>query len=208
VNEAESSFWQKVGNVTYLPFAVRQELLNYDRTSQQYAKSIVFFGKMDYQPNIDAVQWFIKKVHPLMNPSIRFIVLGAKPTGEILQLAEKYENIVVTGHMEDPFEVLHSCLLTVAPMQTGAGLQTKVLEAMALGKIVLATSLAANSIKEANNFEHLLLADTAEEMAQIINEIYMNGEKYQEIGNNAKQLVQKYYTLGRYEDAILSILRS
>lgn len=206
VNESESEYWAKEGNVKYLPFSIDDNLFDYKGYDPQYADAVTFFGKMDYQPNIDAVMWFVKNVLSLLDPGITFIVVGARPTNEILNLPLTYANVKVTGFIEDPYLVISSGFLSVAPMQTGAGLQNKILEVMALGKVILSNALAAGPIKQVENNKHILLAETASEMAAIINDVYRNRSGYEQIGRNAKELMSQFYTRQRYEDALLGIL--
>ncbi|MBU2709911.1 TIGR03087 family PEP-CTERM/XrtA system glycosyltransferase [Zooshikella harenae] len=109
---------------------------------------IAFTGAMDYWANVDAVRWFSDEVFPhcrAAQPDVQFYIVGGNPTQEVQELA-KQEGITVTGRVEDirPY-ILHANVI-VAPLRIARGIQNKVLEAMALGKWVIATEQAMEGI--------------------------------------------------------------
>ncbi|MBP1650322.1 MAG: glycosyl transferase group 1 [Bacteroidetes bacterium] len=208
VNESEYDYWKDKGNVHYVPFGVDDKLFSYNQYDMRYSNAITFFGKMDYQPNVDTVVWFAKNVLEKLDPGIKFIIVGARPSNEVLNLSLNYKNLEVTGFVEDPYLIIASSFLSVAPMQTGAGLQNKVLEAMALGQVVLTNQLAAKPIMHAEDNKHLLLAETPDEIADRINEIFRDRNKYAHIGQNARELMSRYYTLQCYEQKVMNVLNT
>ncbi len=166
----------------------------------------VSFGKMNYQPNIDAVMWFVENVLPLINKNLKFCIIGAYPTKEIKGLEKKYKKIVVTGFLDDPYEILKSSLCVVAPMQTGGGIQNKILECMALGTINIVSSLAAKPIGGIHG-EHFLVIDRPEEIAQTINDIYANPHKYEHIKINSREFIKNNFTWTIYENKLMKIIQ-
>jgi glycosyltransferase involved in cell wall biosynthesis len=198
-NKFEYDYWNVYGKVYLLPHGVKNELLFYNKTSTQYSGSVAFIGKMDYQPNIDAVCWYIKNVHSRIGNKVPFIIVGAYPVKEIMSLSKNNANITVTGYMEDPYVILNSCLAVIAPMQTGAGIQNKVLEAMALGTINVVTSLAAKPIIGAAHGEHFLIADTADAFCNTILDVFKSPEKYVLIKKSARNFISSHYTWRSYE---------
>lgn len=124
---------------------------------------LVFTGAMDYWPNIDAVNWFVAQVLPKIrqqHPSLQFYIAGARPADAVLALANQ-PGVVVTGGVPDIRPYIRHATLAVAPLRIARGVQNKVLEAMALGKQVIASSQAAEGI-EAEPGQHFLIADDAE----------------------------------------------
>jgi len=108
---------------------------------------IVFTGAMDYWANVDAVKWFAEDVFPHIiknNPAVKFYIVGSKPTKEVEVLANNA--VVVTGAVDDVRPYLAHAKLAVAPLRIARGIQNKVLEAMAMGKYVVATSAAMEGI--------------------------------------------------------------
>jgi len=206
VNKFETEYWSQFGNTTWIPNGVDEKLLNYSKKNDKYKNSITFFGKMDYQPNIDAVLWFVHNVLIHINKDIRFTIVGTKPTNKLLELTQLHENIKVTGFIDDPYEILNSSLLVVAPMQTGGGIQNKILESMALGTINIVSSLGAKPIVGAKNGEHLFVSDTPEEIINLINEIHINPDAYSFMKEKSKNLIKEYYTWNNYETKLQEMI--
>ena len=204
-NEEEKDFFKMPQKTFWIPHGVNEELLQYEKKNSIYSNCVVFFGKMDYQPNVDAVLWFAENVLPLINKNIRFCVVGAYPTSTVKELEKKHNNVVVTGYVEDPYEILKSSLCVVAPMQTGAGIQNKVLESMALGTINIVSSKTAKPIK-AKDKEHFLIIDDPQEIARTINDIYNNPEKYEYLKINSREFIKRNFTWGIYEKKLLEVI--
>ncbi len=113
-----------------------------------YGQVLVFTGAMDYWANVDAVVWFAQQVLPQLLqqlPQAKFYIVGGKPSKEVLKLAEN-PSIIVTGSVPDVRPYLAYARLAVAPLRIARGIQNKVLEAMAMGKHVVATSAAMEGI--------------------------------------------------------------
>ena len=127
-------------------------------------QALVFTGAMDYWPNIDAVQWFVRHVWPALRrqfPQLQFYIVGSAPVHAVTALA-KVAGVVVTGKVPDIRPYLAGAALAVAPLRIARGVQNKVLEAMAMGKIVLATPQALEGISAQPGLELLLARDDAE----------------------------------------------
>lgn len=205
-NKDECDYWNVYGNTLLMPHGVDNALFDYNKTEVKYASFVSFIGKMNYQPNVDAVLWYINNVHSRIGDKIPFIIVGAYPAKRILAAAESKKNITVTGYLDDPYMVINSSAVVVAPMQTGAGIQNKVLESMALGKINIITSLAAKPITGAVNGIHFLVADTDEEYCNKITDVLMYPEKYESIGKSARGFIKANYTWDEYESKFIFAL--
>lgn len=110
---------------------------------------IVFTGAMDYWPNIDGAVWFAHEVMPKVRegrPDARFYVVGMRPTAAVNRLAED-AGAVVTGKVDDVRPYLQHAAVVVAPLRVARGIQSKVLEAMAMARPVVTTSTAGRSIR-------------------------------------------------------------
>ncbi len=127
---------------------------------------IVFSGNLDYFPNAHALTWFASEVFPILKrhrPDLRFLAAGKVKSAEIQALAESH-GVEFTGFVPDLNAVLADADLAVAPMQSGAGIQNKVLEAMAVGTPVVATRLGNAGIQAAHGRE-ILIASSPERFA-------------------------------------------
>jgi len=204
-NKDEMNYFNTLEKCEWIPHGVNELLLSYDKINHYYRNNICFFGKMNYQPNIDAVIWFTENVLPLINKNLKFCIVGAYPTKEIKSLMKKYENVIVTDFLLDPYEILKSSLCIVAPMQSGGGIQNKILECMALGTINIVTSIAARPIGGVNG-EHFLVIDKPEEMAKTINDIYINPQKYEYLKVKSREFIKNNFTWTIYESKIMEII--
>ncbi len=196
VNKSESDYWSKFGMTFHIPNGVNESLLAYPNSED--SNTIVFFGKMNYQPNIDAVLWFVENVLDLLNKNINLAILGAHPSDIIKKLANR-KNISVVGYTENPYLIMSNALALISPMQTGAGIQNKVLEGMALGKLNILSSLAAKPIIGGENGTHFIVEDDPIKLAKRINDIYEDSTSYRLIGINARELIKSNYTWNNYK---------
>lgn len=109
----------------------------------------VFVGALDYQANIDGLQWFCQEVWPLVRqqrPDAQFIVVGSNPTGAVFRLAEQTAGIQLVGPVPDVRPYLSEAEIVVVPLRVARGIQNKVLEALAMGKPVVASPQALEGL--------------------------------------------------------------
>jgi glycosyltransferase involved in cell wall biosynthesis len=121
----------------------------------------IFVGQMDYWPNVDAVTWFADEVWRAVRsacPEARFTILGRRPTEQVRRLADR-PGIEVIADVPDVRSYVARSAVAIAPLRIARGIQNKVLEAMAMGKAVVASPQALEGIA-ATPGEHLLLANT------------------------------------------------
>jgi glycosyltransferase involved in cell wall biosynthesis len=206
-NKEERDYFNLPEKTIWIPHGVNEYLLLYEKRYPKYKDYVAFFGKMDYQPNIDAVLWFVENVLKHLNRDLKFIVVGAYPKKIIQDLPKKFKNVEVTGYVEDPYLILKSCLCVVAPMQTGGGIQNKILECMALGTINIVSSLAAKPIG-AEHGKHFLVCDDPKEMANVINNIYENPKNFETLKKNAREFIMNNFTWNIYEKKLMEIIEN
>jgi glycosyltransferase involved in cell wall biosynthesis len=191
--------------IHWFPHGTNQSLLEYQKTATEYSNFVSFFGKMNYQPNIDAVVWFAKNILPELPSEINFQIIGANPTKEIIELQKENPRIFIRGYIDDPYLLLKSSLCVVAPMQTGGGIQNKILETMALGTIVITTPYSAYPIATSQD-EVLLIADKPTEWINIITDIYKNPTKYEAYKTRSREYIRNKFTWDIYEQKYISLI--
>ena len=131
---------------------------------------LVFTGQMDYRPNIEAVDSFARQTLPAIRtvrPDARFAIVGRNPTKAVEALAA-LPGVIVTGGVPDVRGWLAAADVVVAPLRIARGIQNKVLEAMAMGRPVVASPQAAEGIDAQNEAHLLVAANPAEEAAKIL----------------------------------------
>ena len=135
-------------------------------------EDIVFVGGYQHTPNVDAVQYFVAEVMPLLRqrlPGVRFYVVGSQPPPAILALAA--DDIVIKGFVDDLAPLLDTMRVSVAPLRYGAGIKGKIGSAMAQGLPVVATPLAAEGMSLTDGL-NILIADGAAALADTIVRLY------------------------------------
>jgi len=166
---------------------------------------ILFLGKMDYPPNEDAVIYFSREIFPALRKKIKnigFLIVGGNLTKRVLRL-KNISGVRLTGFVKDPSFYLRKAKIIVIPLRFCAGIQNKILEAMALGKAVITSPIAARGI-EGKEGVHFLIAKDREDFIEKILELFSNSEKRKFIGKNAKELIKKKYTWQRIEEDLFS----
>ena len=155
--------------------------------------TICFTGNMSYAPNVDAAGWLVKSIMPLVwkqCPQATVLLAGADPKPAIKALAGP--SVTVSGRLPDIREAYASARMFVAPMRIGSGMQNKLLEAMSMGLPCITTSLAATPIG-ATPGEHLLVGDSAEELANLIVKLGSE-ELHVSIADAGHRFVQEHYS--------------
>lgn len=162
----------------------------------QHSRVLVFTGAMDYWANIDAVVWFAREIFPHVRaclPTARFVIVGARPPSEVIKLQE-ITGVEVTGAVPDVRPYLAHATAAVAPLRIARGIQNKVLEAMAMGKPVIATPAAAEGIGAVAG-EEILVA--SEVQAYVEAAVRVLTQEAAAMGAAARQCVERAY---RWED--------
>ncbi|MFQ3672283.1 MAG: glycosyltransferase [Aggregatilineales bacterium] len=150
---------------------------------------LVFTGKMDYRPNIDAVEWLVREVLPHI-PQARLQVVGQQPTDRVRALAS--ERVEITGRVPQVQPYLQAAAVYVAPLRMGSGTRLKLLEAMACGCAIVATPLAASGLS--HGVERVMrIADTAERFAAAVRSLLEQPRERAALGSAARDYVQQHY---------------
>ena len=159
-------------------------------------RKICFIGHMQSLQNQDAVIHFVNDIFPLIlakKPDVKFYVVGAHPP-KIIQKLDNGKNIFVTGFEDDLNTFVSDSCLAVAPVQIAAGIQNKVLVAMANAMPVVLTSLIANAIPELHDGKNCFIRDDNQSFADICIELLDNGQLRDCIRENGHKTVLEHYS--------------
>ncbi|MDB5799392.1 MAG: sugar transferase, PEP-CTERM/EpsH1 system associated [Rhodocyclales bacterium] len=204
VSEAEAALFHKVApesisDIHAIGNGVNAELFSPQHVLESpYAKDelpVVFTGAMDYWPNIDAVCAFADEVWPGILarwPAARFYIVGMNPSEAVLALAQR-AGISVTGTVPDVRPWLRHARVVVAPLRVARGVQNKILEAMAMGRPVVASATCAVGIK-ARHDEELVVADSAEEWSAAVTSLLADGMRAEQVGQRARERILADYS--------------
>jgi len=202
VSEADAAALRKLVpglGVTVIPNGIDTRAYRPDRKfrNSQFAirnSTLVFTGTMDFRPNVDAVLWFARKVLPRVQASVpeaRFLVVGQRPHRR-LDVLRGDPAVTLTGWVEDVRPYIAQAAVYVAPLRMGGGTRLKLLEAMAMGKAMVATRLGAEGYPVAGGRE-LLLADTPADFAAAVVALLRAPERRAELGRVARAFVEQRY---------------
>lgn len=159
---------------------------------------VVFTGNLGYFANADAAAWFAREAFPRVRaarPDARFLVVGARPSRAVRALG-RLAGVSVAGPVDDLAAVIRSARVAVAPLQSGSGQQSKVLEAMACGTPVVASPLALAGI-EAVEGRDLLVGADADRLAGAVLELLAEDDLAERLARSGRRLVETIYTWER-----------
>jgi sugar transferase (PEP-CTERM/EpsH1 system associated) len=205
----EKSLLDDISHIAVLPNGVDQQYFSPQPVTVD--GSIIFTGVMNYFPNSDAVMYFHRHIFPLVKrlaPTAQFTIAGMHPTAEIRKLADRYTT--VTGSVPDMRAYLSKAAVCVVPLRIAMGVQNKILEAMAMGVPVVATSVANRGIN-ARHEREILVADGPEAFAVATTRLLTDQDLREAIRKNAKEFIDQNFhwekNLSRLDDVISEVTR-
>lgn len=176
-------------------------------THNQEDKTIIFSGKMSYHANISAVKYLYEQIMPLVwreEPTCKLRIVGKDPPKNILAISEQDKRIEVIGWVPDLADYLAQATIAVAPIIYGAGIQNKVLEAMACGLPVVASSIAVSAIN-VTNWEECVIADQPDEYAKAVLTLMKDPHLRKAMGKRARSFVLKSHNWNKVGEMLEEI---
>lgn len=156
--------------------------------------SVLFRGAMNFFPNWDAALYFHSKIMPLVLkkvPDLSYIIIGKEPP-EAIRCLHDGKHVFVLGLVEDLRPHMAKATVHICPLRAGSGIKNKILEAWAMEKPVVATSIACDGIQLEPD-KQLLVADTAESFAESVIRLIQDPELRKNLGKNGREwVIQKY----------------
>jgi sugar transferase (PEP-CTERM/EpsH1 system associated) len=203
VAERERALWTDLplelrSKVHVVPNGVDLDWFVPQGASASQPNMLVFTGAMDYYANVDAVVHFATEVLPRIRavvPNATFAIVGSRPAPAVQALARR-PGIVVTGFVDDIRTWYARAALCVVPLRIARGIQNKVLEAMAMGRPVLATTAAAEGLG-AHAGNELRVADDPEALSREAIALLGDRERAEAMGIAARQFVEREYVWER-----------
>ena len=156
--------------------------------------TLVFTGSMDWRPNQDAVLFFVNDIFPLLKeeiPELKVFIVGRNPPQNIINLGSQ-EGITITGTVDDVRPYISKSTLYIVPLRIGGGSRLKILEAMAMKKPIVSTSIGAEGL-EVTHCKDILLADTPTDFCSHCIQVLHNHHLSESIAQNGFELVHKKY---------------
>lgn len=172
-----------------IPNAVN--LQEYRVTKSKTPNSLIFAGSYRYQPNFEAMEWCVREILPQIVeevPEVHLTITG-ETAGRQLPSSP---NVTHTGRLDDIHSAVAASAVSIAPIRAAGGTRLKILEALALGTPVVATSKAVEGI-DARDGEHLLIADEPSEFAAAVLRLLRDREYAESLGLKGKSLIKNQY---------------
>ncbi len=166
----------------------------------------VFIGALDYQANLDGVDWFCREVWPEAHrrrPQARFLLVGSNP-GPVAKRLGRLPGVELVGEVSDVRPYLAHAAVVVVPLRVARGIQNKVLEALAMGKAVIASPQAAEGLAVEAGV-HLCRAATAEEWIEAILQVLDDSRLSESLGKAGRCRMEERYAWGKQFRALASV---
>lgn len=180
---------QNISNVKLLPNGV--DLTTFKAVNHDYSHNhiLLFTGNMDYAPNVDAVQYFVADVLPIIHkkfPKTSFVIAGQRPVKKVTDLAN--DKVKVTGFVEDIAATYNEASVVVAPLRFGAGTQNKVLEAMAMGVPVVCSNIGFKGLNIKDG-EGAFMRTDVQSFADEVISLLSDAERRKQVGQQGIKVI-------------------
>ncbi len=165
--------------------------------------AVAFLGGMDWMPNREGIDWFLEKVWPIVlkqKPDAVFYLAGRNIPSHFFDL--KTKGLKVVGEVEDAQQYINSYAVAIVPLFAGSGMRVKIIEAMALGRAIVSTSVGAESIRYTNH-QDIMIADDEVDFAAAILTILKEPAHRKTLGQNAQKLIAEKYDNRKISHAII-----
>lgn len=152
---------------------------------------LLFTGRMDYSPNVDAITWFCDEILPQVQceiPTTQLLIVGRDPAPEVLELSA-HPNVQVTGAVPDVRPYFAQAAVHIVPLRFGAGTRLKILEAMALGTSIVSTTLGSEGL-DLEPEQDLAIADSATEFARCTIDLLKSSSRRDRLSAQARRTAE------------------
>lgn len=181
------------GDSHSIPIGLDLKEFDFKEVRSEPPLSVSFIGSLDWMPNIEGLNWFLEAIWPHLStifPNLKLHVAGRNCPDWIKQMEGK--NVVIEGEVKDSRSFLLKHPLSVVPLLSGSGMRAKIIESMALGRVVITTTLGLEGIA-ARDKQDILIADTIEEFIRKFRFCYHHQRHLPIISQNARKLVEQNF---------------
>ncbi len=164
--------------------------------TEQLPNSLIFVGGLSWYPNISAIRFFLKEVWPALTaayPEILFRIIGRNPPPDILAMSKRDRRIQVLGFVDDIRPLFHEAMVFVCPIFDGGGTKLKMLDAMAMGKAIVAHPVACEGL-DLTHGHHVLMATSGADFTQQIARLLDNDAERKKLEQNSREYVSARFS--------------
>jgi glycosyltransferase involved in cell wall biosynthesis len=167
--------------------------------SPEMPESLIFTGSLDWRANVDCILYFLDEIWPDIRatfPNTTFTVVGRNPSAELIRRIENTASVSLKASVDDIRPYLRQAAVCIVPLRIGSGSRLKILEALAMGKAVVSSSIGAEGL-ELEPGKHLILADTPKDFLAAVSRLFRDADLCRKLGKAGRSLVESRY---RWED--------
>lgn len=190
ITERDVQYFRRLGLVkpsVVTPIGIDSRDYTPDYNCYQKPLSLAFIGSLDWMPNVEGLKWFLDQVWtPLLAPAfpqLRFHIAGRNTPAWLRRL--RMPGVTVHGEVPDAAAFINQHPVMVTPLLSGGGMRAKILEGMALGRVVLSTPLGLEGI-HARHLQEALIADTPQDFLNAVKWCIAEGPALQRLGEQAQ----------------------
>lgn len=195
ISERDLSRFRRMGARTtaaVTPIGIDPAAYAPDYRSFQRPTTVSFIGSLDWMPNQEGLRWFLHKVWgPRLQEGGPSLHIAGRNTPDWL-FRTRLKNVFVHGEVGDAVDFINAHSIMVVPLLSGSGMRAKILEGMALGKVVLTTRLGLEGI-DARPGREVLVAETPQQFAALLRRYAAAPDQLEHIGRQARQFVVQRY---------------
>ena len=194
--------------VEIVPMGIELEHYQPDFSKTEFP-SLFFLGSLDWMPNREGIEWFLKTFHnDLANDElrVRFYVAG----NNIPEEFDDYDvmgKIFIQGEVDDGLEFVNSKSIMIVPLLSGGGMRVKIVEGMAMQKCIISTSLGAEGINYKNGV-NILIANNRDEFFKAIKRCVADEDYCKAVGVNARKLIEQHHDVNKVTNILVDMYQS
>jgi glycosyltransferase involved in cell wall biosynthesis len=195
ISERDRQYFNQLGysgrDIT-IPIGVDAATYRPNWESLSKGHDLAFIGSLDWIPNVEGLKWFLEDIWPSLSaesPEVRLHIAGRNTPAWLRRLDQP--GIVVHGEVPDARAFINSYPMMIVPLLSGSGMRVKILEGMALGRLVLTTRLGLEGIP-ARHRKEVMMADTLDEFLNAL-EYLRDQTRLLQIGQQARHLIEEQF---------------
>ena len=208
ITKKDAAFFAKNSEVPVMPVSFGIETEGSSPEDKQPVENALYhIGAMNWLPNEEGIKWFLTEVWPTVHgelPDLKLYLAGREMPVWLSRLDLK--NVIVVGEVPDARDFIRSKAISIAPLLSGSGIRIKIIESMAMGKPVIATSIGAEGI-EYTNGKNIMIANTPDDFSKAVKKLYENPVLRRQIGQNAEILIDNEHNTAKIIQRLVSFYR-
>jgi glycosyltransferase involved in cell wall biosynthesis len=186
------------------------DLNEFDFYAGEREDKLIFFGHLGTYHNIQMARRLLKDIYPKIrevSPRTKLMMIGKSPGKQLRKLIEHTPGAELHADVDNVRPYLHSAKVLVHAQTVGAGIQNKLLEAMAVGTPIVTTPVGASGIEGLEDNVHALIRSSDQEIIEATLSLLKNDDKALRLARNARDLVQERYTWDHVFHSFNAVIR-